>query len=291
MDFVFVHHVFIICTALFLLIIIQPISTNAEHYIINNHRSLVTTSYLTGNTSRPITAVVRSQSKYLGLTTQSNPGFSCKSIKEQYGNSALSGLYWVDLSPAAQVYCDMDTDGGGWLRIGRVITNAHNINSYRGSSVMSANLSDLHKAATQNHLLDGNKFSDLKSRIGFTEYRVYCTKPYHGRINHAKFSNTNPISAQLFNYATDAVKFSSVPSVLCNVLVYMSNDNSRTRLLYPCTLLKSSSSNPKNRLYHYIWFVNANTHITVWSNSRMDCDDYQNDPGYNNYGTWLFYVR
>ena len=25
---------------------------------------------------------------------------------------ASSGLYWVDLSPAVQVHCDMDTDGG-----------------------------------------------------------------------------------------------------------------------------------------------------------------------------------
>ena len=46
------------------------------------------------------------------LTSQSNPGSSCKSIKEQFGNSASSGLYWIDLQPATQVYCDMDTDGG-----------------------------------------------------------------------------------------------------------------------------------------------------------------------------------
>ena len=44
--------------------------------------------------------------------SQSNPGSSCKSIKEEFGNSASSGLYWIDLQPATQVYCDMDTDGG-----------------------------------------------------------------------------------------------------------------------------------------------------------------------------------
>ena len=260
------------CTSLVLFILTQQTTANAEHYIINNHRNTVTTSYLIGNTSRPIITAdvtgIRSQRKYIGelITTQSNPGTSCKSIKEQYGYSASSGLYWIDLQPATQVYCDMDTDGGGWLRIGRVITNAQNIHSYRGgSSVMSTNFSDLHKVAIQNHLLDGNRFADLKSTIRFTEYRVYCTKPYHGRTNHAKFTNSNPISAELFNYATSEVlkSPSTAPSMLCNTLVYMSDDTSRTRLLHPCNSLKPSSSNPSHRLYHYIWFVNANAHITV----------------------------
>ena len=43
--------------------------------------------------------------------TQSSPRLSCKSIKEQFGNLASSELYWIDLQPATQVYCDMDSDG------------------------------------------------------------------------------------------------------------------------------------------------------------------------------------
>ena len=152
---------------------------------------------------------------------------------------------------------------------------------------MSSSYSDLHKAATQNFLLDGNKFVNLKSLIGFTEYRVYCTKPYHGRTNHAKFSNTNPNSLPLFNYATEA-SYSS-PSNLCNALVYMSDDNSKSRTL-SCSSLRPSSGGINKRLYQFIWYVNGQTHITAMDKSRMNCDDY-NEPGYNNYGTWMFYVK
>ena len=175
------------------------------------------------------------------------------------------------------------------MRIGRVFTDSQNIASYSGSTAMSSSFSDLHKAESQNFLLNGNKFVNLKSLIGFTEYRVYCTKPYHGRTNHAKFTNTNPNSLPLFNYATH--ESSPAPSNLCNALVYMGGDNSKTRSL-SCSSLRPSSGSLNTRLYNFIWFVNAQTHLTVWSNSRMDCDDYSSSsPGYNNYGTWLFYVK
>ena len=151
---------------------------------------------------------------------------------------------------------------------------------------MSSKFSDLHLAATKNFLLDGNTFSNLKSLIGFTEYRVYCHKPYHGRTNHAKFSNSNANSLPLFNYATTR---SLAPSNLCNALVYMPDDNSLAKTL-ACTSLKPGTGGPDKRLYYFIWYISGKTHVTAWSNSQMDCDDY-NESGYNNYGTWRFYVK
>ena len=49
------------------------------------------------------------------LTTKSNPGASCKSVKENDGSLAESGYYWINLSVATMVYCDMDTDGGQYI--------------------------------------------------------------------------------------------------------------------------------------------------------------------------------
>ena len=176
---------------------------------------------------------------------------------------------------------------GGWLRVGRIVTTAPSIASYSGGlSVMSTSFQDLYKSAAENYLLSGDALNNLRSIIGFSEVRVYCTKPYHGRINHAKFSTASTAEEALFNYA---IKSSSIPVDLCNALQYMPDDNSVTKV-QPCSSLRPSSTSNNQRLYNFIWYVSGKTHITVMSPSRMDCDDY-NDAGYNNFGTWLFHVR
>ena len=48
------------------------------------------------------------------VITERRPEVSCKTIKEKY-DYALSGMYWINLFPATQVYCDMDTDGGLYI--------------------------------------------------------------------------------------------------------------------------------------------------------------------------------
>ena len=42
---------------------------------------------------------------------QSNPGVSCKDLKNKYQYN--SGYYWINFfGTSYKVYCDMDTDGG-----------------------------------------------------------------------------------------------------------------------------------------------------------------------------------
>ena len=74
---------------------------------------------------------------YVDLGTQGNPAPSALAIKRQYPN-APDGIYWIDPSGTGgenfgptQVYCDMTTDGGGWMMIGY----AGNINTNKANTV------------------------------------------------------------------------------------------------------------------------------------------------------------
>ena len=60
---------------------------------------------------------------YLDGKSLSTAAPSCRSIKAHFPNSSPSDTYFLSVLPggaAAEVFCDMDTDGGGWALLGYV---------------------------------------------------------------------------------------------------------------------------------------------------------------------------
>lgn len=165
------------------------------------------------------------------------------------------------------------------------MTTPEDLEPYKGGApITSTNFTDLHRVATQNFLLSGKKFNNLKSIIDFTEYRAYCYKPSHGRTFHVKFSSTNPLSLPFFNHITNGTK---PPTSLHNVLSFMPDDNSYAQRTHE-RFLETFSYYLENNLYMYPFIRDHHTAFAVWLDYLLTCDDIIYSP---KYGTWLFYVK
>ena len=119
------------------------------------------------------------------MGSNKNIGKSCKEIKDHKSNSK-SGMYVIQpKNKKYKVYCDMETDGGGWTQFGYI---NHPSKNFKGSvnigtfnkgrcdnrSVCSLNVEQLHK--TKNKKFDlmihyGDKRVEKKVFKGFSKNR------------------------------------------------------------------------------------------------------------------------
>ena len=63
--------------------------------------------------------------------TQANPGTSASAIKALTGTTT-DGFYWINLPTVGStyVYCDMNTDGGGWMLAAKIYNDTTKFNGY-----------------------------------------------------------------------------------------------------------------------------------------------------------------
>ncbi|XP_068706103.1 uncharacterized protein [Montipora capricornis] len=207
------------------------------------------------------------------------------------------GYYWID--PASngtvlKVFCDMTTDGGGWLLVSKVVM--HN-----STPPTQAPLKTTYRGIASNHMvLTKNAMNQLRTHINFTQLRFHCKKQTTRRTFHitTAANSSGEAVVQYFSGQTDVLPYA------CGSFVKMNDDNSR--LAEKCHewgkengtygVGKWSHQNlDEDRLYNHPAFYENGAHWLLAYNhksfsGRFECDDYKNEKISAN-DFWKIYAR
>ncbi|XP_029185444.2 uncharacterized protein LOC114953371 [Acropora millepora] len=135
---------------------------------------------------------------------QSLPGLSCKDIKDSNEDSA-TGEYWIDptiSNDAFTVFCDMQTDGGGWTLVAQTLMRS----SIRPKKmIQSRDLKSISSYASGKVRVHVNALLELQRLIKFTQLRFFCHQNSTGRIFHI-MTKRNPAGKAAVHYLIESSK-------------------------------------------------------------------------------------
>ncbi|KAK3722558.1 hypothetical protein QZH41_011353, partial [Actinostola sp. cb2023] len=134
--------------------------------------------------------------------TKARPAKSCLDILVS-SHSKGTRVYWLDPPNTGipiQGFCDMDTDGGGWTIVKRIILQSPKKPSktfYHTYDVISA-----FSKYNQNVVPTGAAMLDILNKMGFHQIHFYCNKKSVGRVVNIMTKN-NTAGQQVVRYFTD----------------------------------------------------------------------------------------
>jgi len=221
-----------------------------------------------------------------GYVLNTDAAGSCKELKARDGN-LKSGLFDIRVGDETiKMFCDMESDGGGWLMVGSAsVKKEEESGEVFYSNILSEDYHQLSNVTTGRFLMD---IVQLATVYPVEEIRFSCSKDYHKRKVNIKTTKT-----ELGKAAVDWLlkRKSWIPKPKsCGSFVPLPDDNSF--LGQNCARWEYATWWHQN-LYYYPVIGHDKTHLYAIALDYVHavCDDVAKRPSYSNIGQWNWYVR
>ena len=169
---------------------------------------------------------------------------------------------------------------GGWLAVANItFEDPSDITPVLDNP---SHLSQLQNIQSGRVLLHHDLLQSLFVNNGYTELRIKCYKPWHGRTLHTILHGD-----KIDKY----IKKESTYNGICGNVRFLPDDNS-VMSTANCEDLRMGHSYYGHKYYNHVIFEYGVGQVILHkADSRYECDDWEQNAGYQEPGNWLFYIR